>query len=81
MDNFLKLEPTSKTATLRTSARAKLVNNRFQRSIRMKHNLDGTEDKCQRNRKIRRCIECYRKYSSELDYEKFEMIKCAFNFI
>jgi len=33
------------------------------------YKLEETEDKCQRNRKIRRCTECYRKYSAELDYK------------
>jgi len=64
------LEPSSRTAVSHTSATPKLVENRSYRRLAIKHKLEETEDKCHRNRKIRRrCTECYRKYSAELGYK------------
>lgn len=64
-DNLLKLEPTSRSSTI-----ARFGENRSQRRQILKHKLEETEEKCQRNRKIRRrCTECYSKYSSELGYK------------
>jgi len=47
----------------------KLVENRFYRKLAIKHKLEKTEDKCQRNRKIRKYTEYYTKYSAELGYK------------
>lgn len=60
VDKLLKLEPTSKTAISHKSATPKLVKNKFQRRLGIKHKLEGTKDKCQRNKKKRRkCTECF----------------------
>ena len=69
---LLTLEPSYRTGVshISTSVTPKLVENRFHRRLATKHQLEETEDKCQRNRKIRRrCTECYKKYSSELCYK------------
>jgi len=69
VDKLLKLEPSSINAVSHISATPKLVENRFYRRLSIKHKLEETEDKCRRNRKIRRCTECYMKYSAELGYK------------
>lgn len=70
VDKLLILEPSYRTGISHTSATPKLVENRFHRRLATKHQQEETEDKCQRNRKIRRrCTECYKKYSAELGYK------------
>ncbi|KAL4101274.1 hypothetical protein QTP88_021294 [Uroleucon formosanum] len=71
VDKLLKLEPSSRTTVSQTSATQKLGENRLHRRLALKHKLEETEDKCHRNRKIRRrCIECYKNYSAELGYKE-----------
>ncbi|KAL4143907.1 hypothetical protein QTP88_006161 [Uroleucon formosanum] len=71
VDKLLKLEPSSRTTVSQTSATQKLGENRLHRRLALKHKLEETEDKCHRNRKIRRrCTECYKNYSAELGYKE-----------
>lgn len=67
IDKMLNLRPTSRKLVQRTDLDISTTSTRGnQRTSAPKHKLEITEEKCPRNRKIRRrCTECYKRISEE----------------
>ncbi|XP_025205105.1 piggyBac transposable element-derived protein 4-like [Melanaphis sacchari] len=69
IDKMLNLRPTSRKLAQEMSTPKTTGNQR--RSAAPKHKIEETEEKCARNRKLRkRCTECYKKYHKKKDLEK-----------